>query len=480
MSYQTTNYAPLSKIKAAAILEYRRRQEVTAVSFSEFVTSANRKYQWYPHVRQLADVLQRVADGELSRVMVFMPPRHGKSELVSRLFSGYYLYRYPDRWVGLNSYGADLSYTFSRTAKDNYLKMGGQVRGDVSAVKHWETGKGGGMWAAGVGGPITGKGAHLAIIDDPIKNAEEAHSETIRAKHQDWYDSTLYTRLEPGASIIVIQTRWHENDLSGYLLDNETEEPESWHIVHFEAIKEEDIPTYPASCTLEPDGRQIGEALAPERYTKERLNKIAGRIGSYFWAALYQQRPAPREGGMFKREWFEIVDRIPYQGRFVRYWDKAGTKDAGAYTAGVLIAKHDGAYYIVDVVMGQWEATERERVIRQTAQTDKAAYGRVETGVEQEPGSGGKESAQNTIRVTLDGFTAYADRPTGDKELRAEPFAAQCAIRNVKLVKGHWNGRYLDILTMFPNGKIKDPVDASSAGFARLATGGKPGSAKYA
>lgn len=439
----------------------------TAVgSFTDFVSSVNPRYRWYPHVKQLAAVLQRVADGEIDRLMIFMPPRHGKSELVSRLFSAYYLLRHPERWVGINSYAAELAYTFSRNARDNYTRAGGIVKHDAGAVKHWETGKGGGLWAAGVGGPITGKGFHLGIIDDPIKNAEEAASETIRAKHRDWYDSTFYTREEPGAAIVVIQTRWNEGDLSGYLLDKEQEEPEGWHIVHFEAIKEPEPPAYPVSCAVEPDTREEGQPLAPLRYPLEKLQKIARRIGSYFFGALYQQRPSPREGGMFKREWFDIVNAAPSGAHFVRYWDKAGTKDGGAYTAGVLMAAHKGAYYFCDMVMGQWEASDREGVITQTLATDAAKYGRVYTYVEQEPGSGGKESAESTV-IRNPGYVVQADKPTGDKVLRAEPLAAQCAVRNVKMVKGSWNERMLSVLASFPHG-IKDPVDASSGAFKYL------------
>lgn len=449
-------------------------RDASAPSFIDFVSSVNPRYIWYPHVKQLAAILQQVADDEIDRLMVFMPPRHGKSELVSRLFSAYYLYCHPDRWVGINSYAAELAYTFSRNSRENYTRFGGNLRGDAYAVKHWETGRGGGLWAAGVGGPITGKGMHLGIIDDPLKNSEEANSEVIRQKQADWYDSTFYTRQEPGAAIVVIQTRWNEGDLSGYILSKEYEEPEHWHIIHFEAVKDTSPPEYPPTCIIEPDTRRPGEALAPQRYPLEKLKKIAARIGSYFYNALYQQRPAPREGNMFKREWFEIVPGVPGRNELVsrvRYWDKAGTKDAGAHTAGVLLAKFRNTYYIEHVIMGQWGADEREAIIKQTAEADREMYGRVTIGVEQEPGSGGKESAEATIKM-LAGFAAYADRPTGDKVLRAEPFAAQCSIHNVKLVRGDWNGRYLDILTAFPYGTIKDPVDASSAAFNHLSPGG--------
>lgn len=450
------------------------KRRTAVLSFTDFVTRVNPRYVWYPHVKQLANALQQVADGHINRLMVFMPPRHGKSELVSRLFSAYYLYRHPERWVGIASYEAGLAYGFSRAARDNYLRVGGQIRDDAAAVKLWQTPDNGGLWAAGVGGPITGKGFHLGIIDDPIKNAEEAHSETIRAKQNDWYDSTFYTREEPGAAIIIIQTRWHESDLSGHVLSKEIEEPENWHIIHFEAIKDDEPPTYPETCTVEPDGREPGEPLNPQRYTLDKLNKIARRIGNYFFNALYQQRPSPRSGGMFARENFEIVTAVPKGARLVRYWDKAGTKDAGAYTAGVLMAEHKQVYYVVHVIMGQWGATEREAVISQNCQVDRETYGHVSTWIEQEPGSGGKESAESTIRNNP-GYAIQADRPTGDKVLRAEPLAGQVGIKNVKLVAGDWNGRYLDIIAAFPHGAIKDPVDASSGAFNKLSQSGRGG-----
>lgn len=434
----------------------------------EFVGRVNPRYRWYPHVAALGEVLERVADGELTRLMIFAPPRHGKSELVSRLFSAYYLYRHPRRWVGVNSYAAELAYTFSRSARDSYTRAGGRLRADAYAVKQWETGQGGGLWAAGVGGPITGKGFHLGIIDDPLKNAADAASVVVRDGQWDWYQSTFYTRQEPGAAIVLIQTRWHDDDLAGRLIAAEVDEPEGWAVVHLAAIREEEPPDYPATMTLLPDPRLPGEALNPARYPREKLEAIAGRIGSHYFGALYQQRPRPRSGGMFRREWFQVVAAAPRCQSYVRYWDKAGTQDGGAYTAGVMMGVAEGVYYVVDVVMGQWAAAERERVISQTLAADAAAYGQVATYIEQEPGSGGKESAESTIRRNA-GYVVVADRPTGDKAARAEPLAAQAGIGNVRLVAGAWNGRYLDVMTAFPKGTIKDPVDASSGAFAKLA-----------
>ena len=440
------------------------------LSFRAFVERVNPRYRWYPYVERLARVLERVEQGEISRLMIFAPPRHGKSELVSRLFSAWYLYRHPDRWVGITSYSAELAYTFSRNARDNFQRAGGVLKDDARAVKQWETTKEGGFWAAGVGGPITGKGFHLGIIDDPLKNAEDAASLVIRDKQWDWYSSTFYTRQEPDAAIVVIQTRWHEDDLSGRLVASEEDEPEGWTVVHLEAVKEAERPEYPATFTLLPDGRRPGEALNPARYPPPKLERIKRKIGEYFFGALYQQRPRPRSGEMFKREMIEIVAAVPRLSRVVRYWDKEGTKDAGAYSAGVLMGEAGETYYVLDLLMGQWEPGKREAIIAQTAESDRAAWGHVTTYVEQEPGSGGKESAENTIRRNA-GHAFAADRPTGDKALRAEPFAAQVNIGNVKLLRGAWNGRYLDILAAFPRGAVKDPVDASSGGFAKLARG---------
>lgn len=462
------NYTP--SLIAAAELELRQRR-TKSISFVEFVKRVNPRFKWYKHCLKLADELQRVADGELSRLMVFMPPRHGKSELVSRLFPAYYLYRHPDKWVGLNSYAAELSYGFSRNARDNFLEIGGALRSDASAVKEWVTTSGGGLWAAGVGGPITGKGFHLGIIDDPLKNAEEAASEKIREKQKEWYGSTFYTRGEPNEAIVICQTRWNEDDLSGWLLDQESEgqRPENWHIVHYEAIKETAATAYPETCTVQSDWRKVGEPLCQERYPLERLQKIAERIGSYFWNALFQQTPKPREGNFFKRSWFQIVDHVPYDtDQYIRWWDKAATAGAGDYTAGVLMARHGGAFFIVDVVRGQWSSGERDTIIKQTAELDKQQYGHVQQWQEQEPGSSGKDAALAFKRLLV-GHSAYFETSTGSKEQRADPFRSQAEAGNVYLVSGDWNRVYLEELTAFPHGSHDDMVDGTSGAFNKLA-----------
>ncbi len=466
------SYRQSLEARARAELERRRREShlrANPLAFREFIQRVHPRFQFYQHIDKLIGVLQRVADGEIDRLMVFMPPRHGKSETVSRLFTAYYLQRYPERWVGINSYGDALASTLSRNARDHYVSAGGSLRVDASAMHHWETRKGGGLWAAGVGGPITGKGFHLGLIDDPLKNAEEAASETLRAKQEDWYRSTFYTRAEPGAAIVIIQTRWHMDDLSGWLLASEggeDDEPEGWHIVSMPAVADGSPERWPASCTVEADERAEGEALCPERYPLAKLRKLARRLGDYFWSALYQQRPTPLEGEMFLRSQFVIVDSTPKITHSIRYWDKAGSVSKSAKkTAGVRLGLGvDGRVYVMHAVNGKWGTLERRQVMLQTAQTDGRG---VLIGIEQEPGSSGLDSVGDELRMLM-GFGAFADSPTGDKDTRLRPFQAQVQAGNVALVRGDWNQGYIDEMCALPHGTYRDQGDATSGAFNRL------------
>jgi len=413
-------------------------------------------------------VCERIAEGELKRVMIFLPPRHSKSEMFSRLFSAYYLKKNPHHWVGLNSYAAELAYTLSNAARSNFVTCGGELSGDSKAKNHWETTSGGGMWAAGVGGPITGKGFHLGIIDDPVKNSEDANSDILREKQKEWYKTTFLTREEPDAAIVLIMTRWNEDDLAGWLLNEEkTDEDEhskeNWHIVCLPAISEDPI-EFPETCTIEPDFRTENDvALCPERYPYEKLLKKKSK-GEREFNALYQQRPSPKEGYFFNVTKLEIVDTAPANAIRCRGWDKAATPGGGDFTAGVKIAKADGIFYVEDCVMGQWDTATRDKQIRQTATLDGIACSQIG---EQEPGSGGAESAQNFIRL-LSGFSVSTERSTANKETRADPFSSQVNAGNVKIVKGDWNKAFIEEYRQFPFGKHDDQVDGGSLAFNKL------------
>jgi hypothetical protein len=233
--------------------------------------------------------------------MVNMPPRHGKSEMCSHWFPAWFLGTHPERRVILTSYEADYASSWGRKVRDALEEHGAlfgvQVSRGSSAANRWDlAGHLGGMVTAGVGGPITGRGAHLLIIDDPVKNAQEANSPTTQARNWEWYQSTAYTRLEPGGVIVCIQTRWHEADLAGMILQHATGSGERWEVLDLPAIAERD----------ERYGeweRAAGQALWPERYDVDALNNIHRAIGDYYWLAEYQQQPQPPIGGYFWREW---------------------------------------------------------------------------------------------------------------------------------------------------------------------------------
>jgi predicted phage terminase large subunit-like protein len=259
-----------------------------------------KKWQAAPHLNLLNRRLLDVAGGRCRRLMITMPPRHGKSMLVSQFFPAWFLGHQPERRVILASYEADFAATWGRKARDvleehGQVLFGVKVRQDSKAANRWDlAGRTGGMITAGVGGPITGRGADLLIIDDPIKNAEEAFSENCREAAWHWFVSTAYTRLEPGGAVILIMTRWHVDDLAGRLLAAANEGGERWEVLNLAALAEE-------GDLL---GRRPGEALWPERYPADELAKIRQAQGQFWFEAMYQQSPILPEGNLFKRGWF--------------------------------------------------------------------------------------------------------------------------------------------------------------------------------
>lgn len=447
------------------------------LSFRDFVSRANPKFVWYRHNVVLGKALQLVADGEIKRLMVFMPPRHGKSEMVSRLFPAYLATRFPSKWIALASYSAELAYDLSRAAR-RYFRGDSKLAGETTAVKQWETGSGGGFWAAGVGGSATGKGFDFGIVDDPVKDAKEAGSEVLQARNLEWWQSVFYTRAEPDAAIVVCQTRWNENDLAGQILAEELDDelPEGWHILSFPAIAEAAEapgakPQYPPACTVEPDWRNPGEALCPERYPLAKLKKIAKKVGTYFWNALYRQRPTPREGNFFKWAWLQTVAAGPaVVKRRLRYWDMAGTDDAGDWTVGALASVDDpGLFWLEDVARGQWSPARRLDEMKAVALRDRAKFG---SGfvwwVEKDAGIDGDKRTNALIRHLAGIVVVKTERPTTDKVTRAEPLAAYAEAGNVRLVEGEWNHPFRTVLCDFPHGKHDDDVDAASGAYNKL------------
>lgn len=425
----------------------------------------------------IAHAINEVVAGDLRRLMIFAPPQHGKSELISVRLPAFWLGRRPDDPVILASYAADLAESKSRQARQiveggefQALFPGIATRRDSRAVNQWQiAGRRGFLKAVGIGGPVTGHGALLGVIDDPFENWEQAQSLTHRNRVWDWYRGTFRTRIWEGGAIILIMTRWHEDDLAGRLL---AQDAGAWRVLRLPALAETQAERDANNAKLhlgvglpDPLGRAPGEALSPRRFSPAALAALRADVGSLVWSAEYQGAPTLPEGGMFKRHWLPIVDAAPAVGKTIRYWDKAGSGGAGDYSAGVKLRATDGVYYVLDVVRGQWTSGQRNRVMEQTAQLDGA-----ETAiwVEQEPGSGGKESAEISIKL-LAGFTIHREPVTGEKWVRAMPLAAQAEAGNVKLVRGAWNGTFIEELTAFPTGTHDDQVDGASGAFNKLA-----------
>jgi predicted phage terminase large subunit-like protein len=327
------------------------------------------------HLKLLCSKLEAIERGEIRRLMVFMPPRHGKSEVVSKKFPAWYLGRNPHKEVIEASYAADLAYDFSRIARDTLKEWGPKLWGvDVaegnSGVTRWGIkDTRGGFTAAGVGGPITGRGAHLAIIDDPFKNWEEAQSKVIRDKVFEWYRSTLRTRLAPGGAIVLVLTRWHEDDLAGRLLKlAESGEGERWEVISLPAVAEDENDAI---------GRKPGEVLWPERFPPEEYEQMKKAVGSHIWIALYQQRPRDLDGGAFKPSWFKWYTKNEisfhddawwyrdermtlYQGVDPAISEKESADDFVIATVGVT---ESNKILLLDIYHGHLEFTEQVKMI---------------------------------------------------------------------------------------------------------------------
>lgn len=317
-------------------------------AFSRLIAYA--AYQWpgyrdAPHHRLIARKLEAVERGEIKRLMIFMPPRHGKSMLASEFFPAWYLGRNPSHYVIASTYAQELADDFGRKVKGQIadgsyqaIFPGVRLAEDSQSVKRFHVEGGielgttqrGAYYSVGVGGPLTGRGAHLLMIDDPVKNREEADSEVVRRRIRDWYTSTAYTRLMPGARIVVIQTRWHEDDLSGWLLKEH--QHEGWDVVSLPAISD------------------AGEALWPEQYSQAELERIKAAVGPRDWSALYQQRPAPESGDYFKREWFRYYEEAPERLQIYGASDYAITAKGGDYTVhGIFGVDRAGRIYLLDL-----------------------------------------------------------------------------------------------------------------------------------
>ena len=433
--------------------------------------------------KELDAFLQAVVEKKSPRLMLTMPPRHGKSELASRRFPAYALGRYPDLSFIASSYSGDLSSRMNRDVQRiiddplyRRLFPGTALSGmdgsrDDKATRSLRSGtlfeivnRKGVYRSAGVGGGITGMGADIICCDDPVKDREAADSATISQRIWDWYTSTLYTRLAPGGGIIIIQTRWADTDLSGRLLEAQARgEGDEWRVVNFPAIATEDE-----------KHRKKGEALHPERYPLEALEKIRKAVGVRDWEALYQQHPIPDGGAIFREEWMQkpwLPKDLPERfDAVVQSWDMAFKDGANSdYVVGQLWGRKGADFYLLDQLRGRWSFTESVDMVRALTERAEKWDSRPHRKLIEDKANG--PAVIDALKHEISGIVPV--EPDGTKVARAHAVTALFEAGNVHLpdrsVSG-WVEEYKLELRRFPNGANDDQVDATTQALRHLSS----------
>jgi len=453
-----SNWLPSPQEAASELLARRKASE----SLIDFTTYTKPEFQVGQHHQQIAEALESVERGECDRLMIFAPPRHTKSELGSRRFPAWYLGRHPDHQMICATYSGDFALDFGRDVRgivgsEEYANVFPDVSlaADSRAGNRWHTNKGGISVYVGVGGPITGRGAHVALIDDPFKNRQEADSEARREMVWKWYTSTLRTRLMPGGAIVLILTRWHEDDLAGRLLAKNAGE---WKVVNLPAVANE--------------GTKHERALWPAWYPLDSLKRIKADVGPRDWSALYQQEPAPAEGTFFKREWFRRFRKGDEPKHVHKYMTSdhapAGGDESDFNCVRVWGVDHVGDLYMLDGFRAQ-------ETLDQVA--DKVVGDKKEKKIgliqRHKPMCWFPEDDNNWKAIA--GFVTRMMReqsvycrvepisPHGsDKPTKAQPFQAMASMGRVWIPEGPEGDDVIEQYLKFPVGKNDDEVDAAA------------------
>lgn len=407
-------------------------------------------YEPARHHELIIAELEAIARGEIDRLALFLPPGSAKSTYGSVLFPPWYLARRPDAAIIAASHTAELAERWGRKVRnliaEHSLELGISVAGDNKAAGRWETSAGGEYFAAGVGGAIAGRRADLAVIDDPVRSREDADSKKVRDAQWDWYKFDLLTRLKPGAAIVLIQTRWHEDDLAGRIL---SEEGDRWRVISLPMEAEDNDPL----------GRSPGDPLWPEWFTDQM--RADAKRDARVWSALYQQRPTPDDGAFFLRDWFRPVEQLPPLETLRVYGgsDYAVTADGGDYTVHVVVGVDpDDRIYVLDV----W---------RRQAASDEWVEAWCDLVRKWRPIEWAEETGQ--IKAGVGPFLerrarerkAYCYRrqfPTrGDKAVRAQSIRGRAAMGGLYLpISAPWRAEFESELLRFPAGVHDDQVDA--------------------
>ncbi len=459
--------------KLALLIERERRKaHADLYTFSRWMFRARKGYAWQEaqHHALICDALMKVYRGEITRLVINVPPRYSKTELAVVNFIAWAFGQVPDSEFIHASYSGGLAGNNSANIRDLMLhreyREVFRTRLATEGQQHWRTTEGGVMYATGAGGTITGFGAGkmrdgfggAIIIDDPHK-ADEAASDTIRESVITWFQNTVESRKnDPKRTpIIVIMQRLHERDLAGWLLGDRGKDMrgppvaggngEVWHHLFLSALNDD------------------GSPLWPEKHSAEQLATME-QAAPYVFAGQYRQRPAPPKGGVIKPDLMPVVDAIPANVvRWARGWD-LGASEGGDWTVGAKFGLlPDGRYILADIVREQFETAERDRMIKNTA--DRDGRGRVKQSLPQDPGAAGKSQVRY-LATQLAGHDLHFSPETGDKVVRSSPFASQVNVGNVLLLKAPWNDRFIAEARLFPNGANDDQIDAVSRAFNAL------------
>lgn len=451
--------------------------------------------------KRLERFSQAVADGKSPRLMLLMPPRHGKSELASIRFPAWHLGQHPHHELINVGYNLDLPMGFSRKVREIFrdpiyqnVFPDARLDPDSQSVEKWNTTQGGGFTAAGRGGGITGKGAHILIVDDPIKDQEEADSVLVRDKLWDWYQSTAYTRLAPGGGVLVIQTWWNDDDLAGRLQqqmaligkDDSPEGIDDFEIIKYPALSEQfeyrdkqtlnivrsvepiDTESPPLGFSTELELLRVKDfCLHEERYPTPALKRIRANLQPRIWSALYQQNPVPDEGMYFKKDYFRYVHALPstHGQRVYTAWDFAiGEKQQNDWTVGATVLQDEtDTLYVLEIhrmkgdsfqiVEAMLDVAERWGTAKNSGYLIGAEDGQIWRAIEPM-----LKKRMSERRM----FPPYEVlRPLTDKLARARPLQGRMQQHRVLFPEdAHWRGQAEQELLRFPAGAHDDVVDA--------------------
>lgn len=418
------------------------------------------------HHALLLRELEALTRGSIDRLMVLMPPGSAKSTYASVLFPAWWFVQHPSSGVIATSHTADLAEHFGRQVRNLIVehgpRLGYSLKSDNRSAGRWQISTRGEYFAAGVRGPITGRRADLAIIDDPIKSHAEADSPSYRDHVWNWYRTELMTRLKPGGRVVLIMTRWHEDDLGGRLLASEAAE---WRALRLPALAEENDPL----------GRVPGAPLWPEWEDAAALRRKRSAVGERVWSALFQQTPRPPTGALFKVSQVSLADDLPGCGRSVRAWDIAATAERDAsdpdWTVGLKLHRDEaGRFTVLDVIRLRGTVHEVNQTVARTAREDGVG---VTIGIPQDPGSAGKFMVQQ-FATLLAGYHLVCSPETGAKITRARPISAQIEAGNFSVLRSSWTAAFVEELRDFPLGRKDDQVDALSRAFSMLTDAAVP------